>query len=141
MEGEKFIYKNNVYVKHAFIKGMTECGTNYQCNFCDLYVGNKKLCLDNSCPCGECGFLGTRCYVFKKINVKAEDMANLTIELLKNRIDELEVELREERRTKIKLIKEKNELYDKFNKLQTQMQNIYANINTAIKKEIYKNLK
>jgi hypothetical protein len=136
--GECFEFEGVTYIAERY-RG----DVRLQCSNCDLSRDGRKRCLNDECHCGECGYPYNNrgnSLVFKAINLTEDDRKRLSeegklfhIERLEKRNAELSTEVK---RLK-SIIKEQDEHISKF---KSQLRSIYANINTAIKKEIYKNL-
>lgn len=116
-----------------------------QCSQCDLCIGRRKLCFRNSFDVGDCGYAYNR----------RRDGNNVVFKLLdysKASPDEIKA-VKEEQKLIMLLhdneaLKEENcrlrevnrELTEKNSAYKSQLKSIYANINVAIKREIYKNM-
>ena len=152
--GERFEFQGNIYAAKKYY-GFG--GDSNHCEECDLKVNGRKLCLNNECPCEECGHDSPngKALVFKNVvntlkipNKDAEKWKAILVEnmRLRNRVISLEgqVETFKEQietfeKQKTDLIHENMVLREKKTALENQMKHIYANITTAIKKEVYKN--
>lgn len=146
--GERFEFQGNIYVTKKY-NGVV--GDSNHCEACDLKVNGKRLCLNNECNCGECGYIYNphgKALVFKNVakalkipNEDAEKWKAVFVEnmRLRNRVISLEEQVETFKKQKTDLINENMVLREKKTALENQMRHIYANITTAIKKEVYKN--
>ena len=114
-----------------------------KCELCDLYCDGRKLCLNNSCHCGSCAGWSRRdgkevvfvadkkekTNAFKKLLAMRNDIARVNNLIHNNEM------LREQNK---RLAEENRRLTEQNRKFQEQLKTIYANINKAIKTEVYK---
>ena len=117
----------------------------YKCALCDLNDNGKKHCLSNLCHCGSCfgwdRFDG-KDIIFVLANGTSKEVAN---EILKMKRDLAQVNvLRQEnemlKERNEKLVKENHKLMNQNMQFEAQLTTIYANINRAIKAEVYKHM-
>jgi len=116
-----------------------------KCKLCDLNKDGRKLCLSNTCNCGSCAGFARRdgkdiiftldetanSDVFRKLIALRKELANMDALIHENRI------LKERNRA---LAKKNLELVEQNKKFKEQLKTIYANINRAIKAEVYKHM-
>lgn len=132
---DAFEYQGITYTKIEY-EGVAD---SLQCEYCDLKVGGKKLCLSNRCKCGECGKFDDCKYVFKAQNVSEEYRKNLDKLNLEYKNELLEKEIASLKKYKKSLVCRINELsrengllMRKINKHVTLVNNVRSSIKALI---------
>lgn len=113
-----------------------EGASSLQCERCDLKIGRRKICLNNSCDCGNCGLLGGNDkYIFKATNITndyrehvEEERENYKIELLEKEILCLEEEKKKLVSFSSQLVKKNTALIREINKYKKIIGEIKASI-------------
>lgn len=116
----------------------------YKCKMCDLnYKGYQKLCLSNYCKCGECFGWERKDgndIIFLVDDGISKEYVEKMIEARKKlaKMEVIEEENRRLRERNKKLTETNMKLVEQCQNYEKQLGNIYANINKAIKAEVYK---
>ena len=123
-----------------------------QCEQCDLCIGHRKLCFANNCDNGHCGYAYNERHDRKKVVFKIMDKEldveqqqklqdkklRTELRLMRHDIEALKEQNKRLREHNITLASANRTLMEKNSKYENQLKTIYANINKAIKTEIYK---
>ena len=116
-----------------------------KCELCGLKHNGRKLCLGNSCNCGECFGWDRKdgkdvIFVLnEKMNMEAIDRILSLRKEIAN-LEQLEDEVKRLREHNTSLANSNRRLMEENRTLKNNLENIYININRAIKKEIYKGI-
>ena len=114
-----------------------------KCNLCSLNKDGRKLCLSHACKCGSCAGWARKDntdVIFVCEKVATEDAFKKLLSLRKEltKMENLKHENERLKRQCEHLVADNNALSEQNEKFKNQLKTIYANINKAIKTEVYK---
>ena len=115
----------------------------YKCALCDLNNNGKKHCLSNLCKCGSCFGWDRhdgKDVIFVLANGASKEVADEILKMKRELAQAHELHNENERlkERNAKLVEANHKLLRQNMQFEAQITTIYANINRAIKKEIYK---
>jgi hypothetical protein len=145
---ENFVKANDYFefcgIKYKAVEvGRNSASPFAKCSLCSLNKDGRKLCLSHACKCGSCAGWARKDntdVIFVCEKIATEDAFKKLLSLRKE-LTKMENLKHENERLKVQISRigeDNRKLREQNTKFHEQLKTIYANINKAIKTEVYK---